>query len=138
MTHTDWNTATPGQQPGQPAWQPPQPEAAPKSRAKKVMAIGGPIVGAAVVGVASLTGFFGVSDPEVGDCVKQSGAESWDVVDCGSDEAQYKVVGQDEKQLTYPEFQSSSDICSSFATAEYSLWIGPDGNLGTVYCAEPL
>ena len=145
MTYTEWNPGAPapqpGEQPGQSAWQPPQsgaPQPEKKSGKKKLLAIGGPLVGAGLVAAAGLSGFFGAGDPEIGDCVKQSGADSWDVVDCGSDEAQYKVVGQDETKLTYPEFQSSSDICLKFPTAEYSLWIGPDGLQGTVYCAEPL
>jgi hypothetical protein len=138
MTHTDWNTDTPGPQPGQPAWQPPAPQPEQKSRGKKLLAIGGPIAAAAVVGVASMTGLFGAGDPEVGDCVKATGTDTWDVVDCDSQEAQWKVVGEDEKQITYPEFQHSSEICSAFPTAEYSLWVGPDGMQGTVYCAEPV
>lgn len=138
MTHTDWNTQTPGQQPGQPAWQPPAPQPEQSSRGKKLLKVGGPIVGALVVGVASVTGFFGAGDPEVGDCVKASGTNSFEVVDCGSKEAQFKVVGQDEEQRTYPDSQTNPEVCAKFPAAEYILWIGDDGGLGTAYCADTL
>ena len=146
MTYTDWNAGAPGQQPGQPGvpgqpglpGQPPvPPQPAQKSGVKKLLAIGGPILVAGVVGVRVL-GLFGGGDPEVGDCVKESGEQSWDVVDCDSGEAQYKVVGVEEDQQTYPEFESDPDTCTGFPEAEFFMWIGPDGSLGNVYCAKTL
>jgi hypothetical protein len=104
----------------------------------KVLAIGGSVVGAGVVALAGLTGFFGPAEPEIGNCVTETGQNTWDVVDCGSTQATYKVIGVDDERRTYPDFQTSTDVCSSFATAGYTLWVGPDGGLGTVYCAEPL
>src|SRR5690606_19225035 len=65
--------------PGTPegAWAPPQgaPQgAAPqKSGVKKWLPIGGAVLAAGVVGVGSLTGWFGVGDPKVDDCVRMVG-----------------------------------------------------------------
>ena len=188
MTYPDWNSSTPGPQPGQPGPQPgqpvpplggwvpgqpgqpgqppfppgqppvppgqppvpppgwaPGPPGAPlppqprqKSGAKKLLAIGGPIVVAGVVGVASLTGLFGGGDPEVGDCITQKGETSWEVVDCGSDEAQFKVVGIEDEQQTEAEFDADPDSCSAFAAAEVALWSGMERDAGTVFCAAPV
>jgi hypothetical protein len=121
--------------PGQPAAVPPQPEQ--KKGLKKALAIGAPIAVAGLVGAASLTGVFGAGDPEIGDCVHQNG-NSWDVVDCGSGEAQYKVVGVEDDQQSYNDFQADPDTCLAFPQAEYFMWIGPEGGLGTVYCSEPV
>ena len=147
MTYTDWNAGAPGQQPGQPGVPgqpglpgqlpvPPQP--AQKSGVKKLLAIGGPILVAGVVGVRAL-GLFGGGDPEVGDCIKESGKTSWDVVDCGSDDAQYKVVGIEEKKQTQAEFEADENSCSGFPATEIVLWSGlaPEDD-GTVFCAEPV
>jgi hypothetical protein len=134
MTYTE---QPPGAQPAEPAQQPVPPQPEQKSGLKKVLAIGGPILGAGVIGVASLTGFFGAGDPEVGDCVQQNG-DSWDVVDCGSDEAQFKVIGVEDEQQSYGDFQVDPDTCIAFPEAEFFMWIGPEGALGSVYCAQPL
>jgi hypothetical protein len=140
MTYTEWNAGIPSQpaQPADPAaGQPVPPQPEPKSGLKKLLAVGGPIVGAGLVGVASLTGFFGAGDPEVGDCVQENG-DSWDVVDCGSAEAQFKVIGVEGEQQSYNDFQDDPKTCTDFPKAQFFMWIGPDGALGTVYCAQPL
>ena len=135
MTYTEYTPGQPGAVPPQGQPVPPQPEQ--KKGLKKVLAIGGPIVGAGVIGVAAL-GFFGAGDPEVGDCIKESGATSFEVVDCGTDEAQYKVVGIEKDQESYGDFQNDPDSCITFEKAEMALWAGPEGGLGDVYCAEPV
>jgi hypothetical protein len=139
MTYTDWSTTPPAQPPRQSEptdWTPRQPRK--KGVGTKVLAIGGSVVGAGVVALAGLTGFFGPPEPEIGNCVTETGQNTWDVVDCGSNQATYKVIGVDDEQLTFLDFKTSTAVCSSFATAKYTLWVGPDGGLGTVYCAEPL
>jgi hypothetical protein len=150
LTYTEWNAGTPGQPPQQPV--PPQsfppPQGAPlgqplpgqpekKSPLKKVLGIAVPVVVVGGLGIARL-GLFGAGDPEVGDCIQETGATSFEVVDCGSDEAQYKVVGIEDGEQSYGDFQNDPDSCVRFATAEVALWTGADGELGSVYCAEPL
>jgi hypothetical protein len=174
VTYPDWNSSTPGSQPGQPGPQPGQPvppqggwgpgqpgqpgqppvpppgwapghPGAPlppqpqqKSGAKKLLAIGGPIVVAGVIGVVSLTRLVGGGDPDVGDCITQKGEASWEVVDCGSDEAQFKVVGIEDEQQTEAEFDADPDSCGAFAAAEVALWSGMESDAGTVFCAAPV
>ncbi|RZU32415.1 LppU/SCO3897 family protein [Blastococcus saxobsidens] len=133
------------QQPGQPAgaWTPPGGASAaggPQkgSTLKKVL----PIVGGVVVlGVAaSAFGLFGAGEPEVGDCIKGAMGEDVETVDCGSDEAEAKVVGVDEQEMTYDEFMATGMLCTEFATAQSAIWYGPeDENAdGKIYCAEPV
>jgi len=143
MTHPG-SDVQPGQQP-EGAWTPPQgaPQAQPekKSGAKKWASIAG---GAAVVlvgGAYSLTGGFGLGDPKVGDCVKMTSDTDFDVVDCGAAEAEYKVVGIDKDEMTYPDFQdavAADSVCADFQTWEVALWIGDvETDPGTIYCSEP-
>jgi hypothetical protein len=133
----------PGQQPG--AWTPPggaTPAGAPtgKSGLRKALPIVGSLAVAGVLG-ASAFGMFGRSEPEVGDCVKGGGGGSeFESVDCGSDEAENRVVGIEEEQMTYDEFMAEK-VCTAFENAMSAIWFGPaddDGADGTVYCAEPV
>ena len=123
--------------PVQPAVQAPAP--AEKSGAKKVLPIVGSVLAAAVVGAGALTGWFGIGNPGVGDCVEFTGETDWAVVDCGADEAAAKIVGvQDEKQ-SEDEFMADETSCSEFATAEGALWL--EGSMlteGSVYCVASL
>jgi hypothetical protein len=116
----------------------PQPEAK-KSGAKKWAGLAGTV---AVVGVGaaySLTGGFGLGDPKIGDCVQMKGETSFEVVDCGSAEAEYKVVGIEEEEMTYAEFEADMEACSGFPSTEYVLWTGDVmTEPGTVTCAEPV
>ncbi|WP_167759186.1 hypothetical protein [Blastococcus sp. TF02A-35] len=128
------------QQPGQPAgaWTPPAGQPAKKGGAwKKVL----PVVGGVVVlgAAASAFGLLG-GGPDVGDCIAGTGATSFEEVDCGSGEADGKVVGIQEEEMTYSEFEATEELCLDFETAELALWIGPEGNNedGKVYCAEPV
>ncbi|MGY1804396.1 hypothetical protein ACI78T_14050 [Blastococcus sp. SYSU D00922] len=138
--------AAPAPQPGPPggAWAPPQ-GAAPtgaytepqQSGGKKWLKIGGPIVAAGIVGVGAL-GLFGAGDPEVGDCVRMVSDTEFESADCKSDEAEFKVVGIDEQEMTYDEFEAASveDICVDFPATEAALWIGDlVTDPGTIYCA---
>ncbi len=144
MTHPGSDYAAPGQ-PGTPqgAWaareNAPQPEK--KSGAKKWASLAGTV---AVVGAGAayqLTGGFGIGDPKVDDCVQMKGDTDFTVVDCGSAEAEMKIVGIDEKELTRPDFETAdvNDICASFPKTEYVLWIGDMvTEPGTIYCTEPV
>ena len=109
LTHPGNDPHAPGTQPGTPdgAWTPPAapqtpPQGAPvdqsqTSGAKKWLPIAGSVAVAGVLGVGSLTGWFGIGEPKVGDCVQMKGETDFDVIDCSAEEAEYKIVGvQDE------------------------------------------
>ncbi|SFF77487.1 LppU/SCO3897 family protein [Blastococcus tunisiensis] len=142
--------AAPAPRPGTPdgAWAPPQggasaaaPEDQQKSGAKKWLGIGGAVLAAAVVGLGSLTGWFGAGDPEVGDCVQSSGESDVEVVDCDAPEAQFRIVGIDEQEMTRSEFDAASieDLCVDFAETEGALWFGDlMTEPGTIYCAAAI
>jgi hypothetical protein len=90
-----------------------------------------------IVGLGSLVGF---ADPEVGDCVQMAGDTDTDVdvVDCGSAEAEYRIVGIEGDERTYPAFLADPGTCADFASTEVALWIGElETEPGTVLCAEP-
>jgi hypothetical protein len=61
---------------------------------------------AGVVGLDTLGGRLGWGDPEVDDCVQMQGATSSDVVDRGSSEAEYRVVGIEDEQMNHPAFMA--------------------------------
>ena len=138
----------PGPQAGQP-WAPPNgspaqqtgfpaPKSAP-SGAKKWLRVGGSVAVAAVVGIGSTTGWFGLTDPKVGDCVQMKGETDFDVVDCSSAEAEYKIVGIDKKQRTWAEMDTDPSVCAAFDTWEVALWIGDvETDPGKIYCSEPV
>ena len=156
MTHPGSDNPPSGQQPGQPpfppaqpgqpaaAWTPPQgggatPPGQPeeKSGGKKWLAIGGAVLAVGVVGISAL-GLLGAGDPEVGDCVRMVDATDFEAVDCGADDAEFKITGIDEQEMTETEFQEASveDVCVDFETTEVVLWIGDMvTEPGTIYCA---
>jgi hypothetical protein len=136
----------PGQQPFPPqgAWAPgytgtpPSPGGGGKSGAKKWLTIGLPIAAAVVIGLGMVGFLFGSSEPEVGDCITQSGETAWEVVECDSDKAQFRVIGVEDEQQTQTEFEEDPDSCSAFAATEMALWSGVGRDKGTVYCTEPV
>ena len=92
----------------------------------------------AVAGVAAASWFgLGSGTPEVGDCVAAEGSSSFEVVDCGSDEAQHRVVGVEAGEMTYEAYMADDGLCADFASAQMVLWVGEEGAQGTVLCAEP-
>lgn len=109
-----------------------------KKGVAKWVPIAGSVAVAGVLGVGSLTGWFGIGDPSVGDCVQLTGETDFSVVDCGSDEAEYRIVGIQAERQTYPTFLDDPASCREFATTEVALWQGSDTMTeeGTVYCAE--
>ena len=108
----------------------------PASKVKKVLGVAGPVLVAAVAG-ASWLGLGGSGVPEVGDCAAPDGDDSFQVVDCGSGEAQFRVVGVEEEKMTQAEYEVDVTACSGFPTAEQVLWVGDEFGLdGTVLCAE--
>jgi hypothetical protein len=140
MTTSDVQPA--GRQPGAPAdeWATPPGEPK-KSGAKKWAGLAGTV---AVVGVGaaySLTGGFGIGDPKVGDCVQMVGDTSFEAVGCDDAEAEMRIVGIDEQEMTRAEFDVAGvdEICADFATTEAVLWIGDVmTDPGTIYCAASI
>ncbi|OMQ16209.1 hypothetical protein A7K94_0204105 [Modestobacter sp. VKM Ac-2676] len=108
--------------------------AAPGSSGKVKAVIGGLV--ALVVVLGALSFFLSGGAPEVGDCIQAEEGGSFSTVDCGSDDAAFRVVGTDE-DMTKPEFDADPDTCAAFPNAEAALWSGADENEpGDVYCAE--
>ncbi len=72
---------------------------------------------AGILGAGSLTGWFGLGDPKVGDCVQMQGETSFEVVDCAAAEAEYKIVGIEAEEMTWPDFEAAATdetICEEF------------------------
>jgi hypothetical protein len=108
--------------------------AGPSGKAKR---IGGIAVAVAIaVGVAAFR-FVDVGAPDVGDCVMAEGVGSFDTVDCDDSEAQYRVVGVLDGEVSEAEFDEPSyQPCGDFPTATAVLWSQNSvGDGGTVYCA---
>lgn len=129
----------PGQQPWGAPGQPEQPKK--KSAAARLIPVVAGIVVVVVVGFL-VRGFLGGGAPEVGDCVNASGSDGYEVVDCSSDDAQYRIFGTDD-DMTEAEFNADPDTCQSAATASnitdgVSLWYGSSGDTGKVFCAETI
>jgi hypothetical protein len=132
-------TAYPGSETQPPAQQPPvQPE---KSNTKKWLAIAGTVAVVGIGGAYTLTGGFGIGAPKVDDCIQTVGETDFEVVDCDSSDADYKIIGiMDEKQ-TEDEFMADTETCSEWADAtEYAYWesTGFISAKGSVYCAGAL
>jgi hypothetical protein len=111
--------------------QPEQPKK--KSQAKSWIAA---IIVLAVI--AGIGWFIGQSSPDravVGDCVKQTGDNSVKVVDCGSGDAQYKVVGRVEDKSA---ISASLSACREFKDTDKTYWYGEQGKNGTVLCLADL
>ena len=111
-----------------------------KKGLKKVLPIVGTVAAVGIAAASWLTGGFGSGEPEVGDCVAMKGETSFDVVDCGADEAEYKIVGIQDEELNWPDFEEAAavdQVCQDFATWEVALWIGDlETEPGTIYCSE--
>ena len=125
------------------AWTPGPPLAeTPARRSRpKALRVVVPVVVAVGIGVLRLTGVWGGADaPSVGDCVHPTGSSgtSFDVVDCSSKNAQYKVVGIDPKKMTSKDFQADDSLCSSVPETQVVLWAGQATEEGTVFCAAPV
>ena len=51
------------------------------------------VTAAGTVGLVAVSVVSSLNDPAVGDCVRTTGASGFEVVDCGSNEAQFRIVG---------------------------------------------
>jgi hypothetical protein len=137
-----------GQQPGYPPQGPPPPGGFPppagsqfgqqpaKSGAPKwlIPVIGGVVLVVAVVVLAAL--FLGSTKAEAGDCLRQSGSEELEIVDCDSDEAQFRVIGIQDGQQTQDEYLADPETCVDFPESVQSFWVEDSDGRGDVYCVE--
>ena len=89
------------------------------------------VIVAAFIGVAV---YFTRNSPDtakVGDCVRQDGADSVQVVDCADPAAAYKVVGRVEDKT---QVQASISACDAFPDSDSYFWLGKPGGSGFVLC----
>ena len=81
----------------------------------------------------------GLDDPAVGDCAKATGSTAFEIVECGTAEAQFRIVGVEEGTRTAAEIEAATDLCAGFPRAGIYLWEpGYKSAPGTVYCAEAI
>jgi hypothetical protein len=92
------------------------------------------VLAAAVIGVGGFA-LAGTGEPLVGDCITTTDDLSFDVVDCGSAETEYKIVGVQDGTQSQEEYMADPDTCSAFPDTEYAAWYGAERGQGTVYCA---
>jgi hypothetical protein len=73
---------------------------------------------------------------KVGDCVAQQGSDDLKVVECGSADADFKVVGRVEDKT---QTEASLGACDAFVDqgAEQAYWEGEPGKKGLVLCLAP-
>jgi hypothetical protein len=149
-----WGPPQPGfgqPQPGQPAFGQPGPfgpgqpgpfggpAPAPAGKPGKGRKIGSIVAAVAVAGGIAAFRLVDLGAPEVGDCMKQEGASSYDTVDCDDSEATLRVVGVEGEEVTESEFYDTDYIpCTEFENAVQAVWRGGDSGDGTVYCVEPV
>ncbi|GIJ69094.1 LppU/SCO3897 family protein [Virgisporangium ochraceum] len=77
------------------------------------------------------------SKAKVGDCVSQEGSDELKVVECGSAEADFKVVGRVEDKT---QAEAGISACGPFVDqgAEQAYWEGEQGKKGLVLCLGPV
>jgi hypothetical protein len=110
--------------------------AAPARRSKRRQLI---ILSVFLVAVVAFFGFVYVATrhnpgtAKVGDCVRQTGADAVQVVDCADSRAEFKVVGRVENKT---EVEASLNACDPFADlgATQAFWSGQPGKTGYVLC----
>jgi hypothetical protein len=145
--YSGYSGEAPAPYPGGPVPPPP----AKKGGAGKIIGI---ILGAVVLLIALCVGGGALllnkakTDPanaKVGNCLAGATMDSntaqevnnIKVVDCTASDAKYKVVGV-VPDKTRVEWDTDKDICSTYPTAESTLWQGAAGKAGSVLCLEPV
>jgi hypothetical protein len=117
---------------------PPAPAPQPARRGGAGRAIVILVVVLVVVGGIAAAGWYfsrdAANNAKVGDCVQQQGSDDLKVVDCGSADADFKVVGRVEDKT---QSEASQGACDGFADAEQAYWEGEPGKKGLVLCLAP-
>ncbi|SEP23871.1 LppU/SCO3897 family protein [Trujillonella endophytica] len=100
-----------------------------------------PVV-AAVVAVLALGGlywFLTTPQFDVDDCLHQEGANEFEEVDCDDSDAQARIIGVHDEELTESEFYSDNSTCSEFPETVGQIWVpNTIGDDGTIYCTVPI
>ena len=102
------------------------------------MAIAGGILAVVVIAVVAFA-FLAGGDPEVGDCLQEESQELT-VVDCDDEAASWKLIGIQDGEQSYDEYQADPETCAEFLPeAVQSFWVGENGDntgQGVVYCVS--
>lgn len=134
---------------GPPPGPPPPTPAEPASRKFRVtMIVVGVTAGLLLVGclgLVALTVFAGGEIPEADDCLTDAAdANDMEVVDCGSGDAAWTVLGADQT-MTRGEFSGltqQDQVCQAYPETQQALWVtdarfGTDDDTeGTVICLQ--
>lgn len=113
--------------------QPPAPQK--KSVLKRFLVTIVGVIVAIGIGIAVRSGVFDSPSMKAGDCVQQVGEDDVKVVDCGSAEAQYSILGIVEKQS---QISARMGACKEFPDTTSVYWEGRNNGNGTVYCMKKL
>ncbi|WP_157630852.1 LppU/SCO3897 family protein [Kribbella catacumbae] len=96
------------------------------------------IVGLAIIALIFGTVFYfarnNASNTDVGDCVKETGSNGLQQVDCGNSEARYKVVG---KVKDKSQAEATFSTCSEFKGTSDLYW-QKSGSQSFVLCLAPV
>jgi hypothetical protein len=95
------------------------------------------VVAGGIFAVSSYLNKDAATKAKVGDCVAEQGGGSDDevkVVDCGSSEAQYKVISRVEDKSQ----GEARTACQTVEGAESAYWEGEQGKKGLVLCLGPV
>jgi hypothetical protein len=104
-------------------------------RRRKITLIVGLIVAALMIGGGIWAAQSAPGAAKAGDCIKQTGSDSVEIVKCGTADAKYQVVGRvDDKTETEATFNA----CSAYPSADSSYWEGKPGKKGFVLCLKTL
>ena len=107
----------------------------PASFGKRLVVV---IVGALAVFVGRSL-LAGMDDPAVGDCARATADSGYELVDCGTADAQFRVVGEEEGYWTAEEVRAATGLCAAFPATDAYLWEpGYRSESGNLYCAEQL
>ena len=97
---------------------------------------------AAVVAVVALGGLYWfLTTPEfdVDDCLRRAGSDEVEKVDCDDSDAEARVIGIHDEELTESEYYADASTCSEFPETVGQVWVANTfGDEGTVYCVVPV
>ncbi len=111
----------------------PGPTPDPKRRQKVVLVVF-LIVVAGIFGAVYLFTRHAPEGANVGDCVRGTGGDSIETVDCTDPGAEFTVVGRVENKT---ETEAGLDACDPWPSAEQVYWSGQSGGTGFVLCLAP-
>ncbi|MCD0452633.1 hypothetical protein LO762_26125 [Actinocorallia sp. API 0066] len=72
-----------------------------------------------------------------GDCVRNTGGQNVELVDCADPAADYRIVGRVPNKTRVQAQVNAASICASFTDAQTFFWRGEEGKPGYVLCLAP-